>query len=116
MNKLIAPALPSYRLRFGTYNLANAAQDEQSETTNFYRRLSAILQLIATMDLDILVLNELRPYRNRDTGKMCYPPEFLGQIEGYDHVYDYNNATGMSFGNAILYKRNKFYPLQTVKR
>jgi endonuclease/exonuclease/phosphatase family metal-dependent hydrolase len=102
-------------IKLGTFNVANAVTDEKSETTNFFVREEAVLKTIKDMNCDVLVINELRPYMNRTDSSQCQPVTFLGKLPQYAHVYDYMNGSPLSFGNAILYKRDVVYPVKTVK-
>lgn len=108
------PEMP-VSLRVGTFNLANSLLDEKSETTNFFLREPLILDTIDKMKCDILAVTELRPYQNRVSKELCSISSFLGKIAGYDHIYEYMNATPLSFAMGILYCRSKVYPVKTVK-
>lgn len=100
-------------LKVGIFNIANCKADEESETTNFWVRQEALVRQINEIDADVLVLNELRPFRNRVTGDMMQPPAFLGRLERFANVYTYFNASPTAFGVGILYRRDVVYVLQT---
>ena len=105
-------------INIATYNVANSLLDEKSDINNFFLREEFILKLITKLKetgIDILTLTELRPYKNRITGEMRYPPYFLGKINEYAHIYDYMSGNPLSFAMAILYDRTKVYPVKTVK-
>lgn len=112
--KIIVTTTENIVLIIGTCNIGNSIEDEKSEDTNFFVREQFILETIEKMNCDILTINELRPYRNRINGKMCYPSDFLAKIKNYDYIYKYNNATEMSFANGILYKRSSVFPIKEV--
>lgn len=102
-------------LKIGTFNLANSLLDEKSETTNFFSREGAVSDAIKKMNCDVIGLNELRPYRNRVTGEMCHPSNFLGKLEDYAHIYEYMSADPLAFAIGLAYRRSTVYPIKTVK-
>lgn len=101
-------------IKIGTFNVANALNDEKSEMNNFFKREKQVVETIRRIKPHVMALLELRPYQNRITGEMCYPPDFLGKLSEYAHKYQYNSANSLAFANGILYDRSVLFPIREV--
>lgn len=101
-------------IKIGTFNVANTLTDEKSEITNFFKRERQVVETIRRIKPHAMAILELRPYLNRSTGEMCYPPDFLGKLGTYAHKYQYNTANPLSFANGIIYDRSVLYPVREV--
>jgi predicted extracellular nuclease len=109
MSKITNIRTIAANLKIGTFNVANSPLEEASKTVNFSLREKQIIKTINDIDADILGLNELRNYGNKQ------PVNFLGKLTNCNHIYDYMNGH-KSMAMGILYKRSKVYPMQIVKK
>jgi len=92
------------------YNVDMAMREEAHEATKWANRSSRVKSLIKDVDADIVCLQEMRrlpenPSINR----------FLAEFDDYRFQLEYRNSSALSFGQAILYKPEKYYPLKSVK-
>lgn len=114
MNPNIYTIVPDYtktHLKVLQYNIDNAVREEKYEHTKWMNRKDRVVKLINSIDADIVCLQELRKL----DGAISIN-QFLAAFEKYDFKVEYRNASKYSFGNAILYKPDKVYPVQTVKK
>ncbi len=102
----------SHRFKIMTFNVDQALREEAHDETKWNVREPRIRALIEEVDADIVCLQEMRKLPDaRSTVN-----EFLSSFKKYDFVIGYRNASSLSFGQAILFKRDRFYPMQTTKK
>ncbi len=99
---------PVYRVL--QYNVDQAMREEAVEATKWSNRFPRIKKLIDEVDADIVCLQEMRKLPNTITVN-----EFLASFKQYLFVVEYRNSSLLSFGQAILYKPEKLYPVKTTK-
>ncbi len=108
-------SVPNFRtsFKFMTYNIDQAMREERHEDTKWKNRKSRVAALIREVDADIVCLQEFRKLPDNET-----PEQFLATEFGdtYRFGIDYRNPSSMSFGQAILWKPDKFYPMRFEKR
>ena len=102
---------PATRFTLATYNVDQSMREEKVDETKWVNRAPRIRALIHDMDADILCLQEFR----RLPGVKESAEQFLASLDPYRFVIDYRNASPLAFGQAILYKPSKFFPLKTEK-
>lgn len=113
--KFVSNISTKTKYKIGTYNIANSIQDEKSESSKFCQRIDKIIDTIVKLDCDILGINELRQYHDINN-ELAYPNNFLGKIKNnYSYVYEYMNNSDLSFANGQIYKRDKVFPVKTIK-
>lgn len=101
----------SSNFRLLQYNVDQAMREEQFEDTKWNNRYSRVTSLINDVDADIVCLQEMRKL----PGTISVS-QFLSSLSKYQYEIGYRNPSLLSFGQATLYKPEKVYPLQTVKR
>lgn len=102
----------SFKLQFKflQYNVDQATREEAFEETKWANRASRVKALIEQVDADIVCLQEFR----RLPGYPSRPEEFLASFGKYRFAIHYRNSSPMAFGQAILYKPEKFFPVQSA--
>lgn len=93
------------------YNVDQAMREEKVPSTKWNVRYPRIQKLINEVGADIVCLQEMR--KLPDTISVN---RFLASFDQYSYEIGYRNSNTLSFGQATLYKPEKFYPLQTVKK
>ncbi len=95
-----------------TYNVDQAVREEQHEETKWKNRKGRVGALIREVDADIVCLQEFRQLLGNET-----PEQFLANELGsiYRFSIEYRNAGSMAFGQVILWKPDKFYPMLSCK-
>lgn len=93
------------------YNVDQAMREEKHETGKWNYRKERIAKLIKETNADIVCLQEMRQLPECESVN-----KFLSSFDEYDFKVEYRNASKLSFGQAILYKRDKFYCMETAKR
>jgi len=93
------------------YNVDQSMREEATSETKWNNRYPRVKKLIDEVNADIVCLQEMR--KLPDTISVNH---FLALFPQYSNILEYRNAHPLAFGQAILYKPEKFYPLQTVKR
>ena len=101
----------SRNFRLLQYNVDQAMREEQFEDTKWNNRYTRVTSLINDVDADIVCLQEMRKLPGTISVN-----QFLSSLFKYQYEIGYRNPSLLAFGQAILYKPEKFYPLQTVKR
>ena len=101
---------PSFKLL--QYNVDQARREEKYEETKWNNRVDRVEKLIVDTCADIVCLQEMR--RLPDATKTVN--QFLSSFKDYYFDVAYRNASLLSFGQAILYKPDKFFMVQTVKK
>ena len=103
----------SNSFRFLTYNVDQAVREEAFEETKWENRKKRVAALIKEVDADIVCLQEFRQLSGNET-----PEQFLASHFGdtYRFSIEYRNPGPMAFGQAILWKPEKFYPIRSEKR
>ena len=98
-------------LRALTYNVDMAMREQKVEMTKWGKRSARVRALVLDANPDFCCLQELRklPGENPIT-------EFLSSFTGYDFEYGYRNSNELSFGQAILFKPSKLYPMEISKK
>jgi endonuclease/exonuclease/phosphatase family metal-dependent hydrolase len=102
---------PTVQCKLLQYNIDMAVREEKYEATKWMNRKDRVAKLINSIDADIVCLQELRTL----DGSISVN-QFLSSMDKYHFKVEYRNPGPLSFGNAILYKPDKFYPLQTMKK
>jgi len=113
MQQYLETQLPNFvnKFKFMTYNIDQAMREEKYEETKWMNRKDRVAALIRDVNADIVCLQEMRQLPNSVTAN-----QFLGQFEEYFYEIAYRNPSLASFGQAILYKPTKFYPMKSVKK
>lgn len=113
MNSNLHVDVPEFELRFKVlqYNVDQAMREEKYESTKWNNRYKRIRALIEEIDADVVCLQEFRKL----PGAELTTEQFLASLSGYRFVVDYRNAGPLAFGQAILYKPEKFYALEHRK-
>lgn len=96
------------RFKILQYNVDQAMREEAHEATKWAKRSSRIKALIEQVDADIVCLQEFR----RLSGSR--PEEFLASLDKYRYTIHYRASSPLSFGQAILYKPDRFFPIETM--
>jgi len=99
------------KFKIMTYNVDQAVREEKYENTRWMNRKSRVVSLIKEVDADIVCLQEMRQLPDSVT-----PNQFLAEFDQYFYEIGYRNSSTLAFGQAILYKPTKFYPMQIVKK
>lgn len=94
------------------YNVDQAMREEKVPMTKWNNRVSRVEKLILDANADIVCLQEMR--RLPDCVKTVN--QFLASFEDYYFDVAYRNSNLLSFGQAILYKPDKFFARRTVKK
>ena len=97
--------------KFMTYNVDQAMREEKFEDTKWCNRKNRIEKLIKEVDADILCLQEFRQLPDNESVN-----KFLSNFDEYKYEIDYRNPSRLSFGQVIMYKSSKFYPIQKIKK
>jgi len=98
-------------LKFMTYNVDQAVREEKFENTKWINRMNRVKSLINEVDADIVCLQEMRKLPNSPSVN-----SWLGGFDKYYFEIGFRNASTLSFGQAILYKPDRFYAARTIKR
>jgi endonuclease/exonuclease/phosphatase family metal-dependent hydrolase len=102
----------AFTFKLMTYNVDQSVREEKVEATKWDVRAPRVKRLIEAVDADIVCLQEFR----RLPGVAQTAEQFLASLgPTYRAVLEYRNPSPMAFGQAILYKPERFYPLQTRK-
>jgi endonuclease/exonuclease/phosphatase family metal-dependent hydrolase len=97
--------------KFLTYNIDQSVREEQFDQTKWMNRKDRVRNLIKEVDADIVCLQEMRQLSGAiSTNK------FLAEFDDYFYEVAYRNPSPLAFGQAILYKPNKFFPVKIVKK
>jgi endonuclease/exonuclease/phosphatase family metal-dependent hydrolase len=102
---------PVTEFKFLQYNVDMAVREEQFENTKWISRKDRVTKLVNEVDADIVCLQEMRQLPNNDPIN-----KFLSGFDRYQYDLGYRNASTLSFGQATLYKPEKFYAMKTVKQ
>jgi len=94
------------------YNVDQAMREEKYPSTKWNNRVDRVEKLIREVNADIVCLQEMR--KLPDAKKTVN--QFLSSFENYYYDVGFRNSSLLSFGQAILYKPEKFYAKQTVKK
>lgn len=113
MNTNLHIHVDNYKTNFTImqYNVDMSVREEKYENTKWNNRKDRVASLINVINADIVCLQEMRKLEGTPSIN-----EFLSSFNRYHYKVEYRNPGSLAFGNAILYKPDKFYPLQTVKR
>lgn len=93
------------------YNVDQAMREEGYPETKWVNRMERVKRLIDEVDADIVCLQEMRQLPDSPTVN-----RFLGSFTQYRYTVAYRNPGAASFGNAILYKPEKWFPVESVVR
>jgi endonuclease/exonuclease/phosphatase family metal-dependent hydrolase len=106
----IHPPSKTYRFTLLQYNIDMAVREEKHEETKWANRGARVAKLIRAVDADIVCLQELRDLPGQ--------PPILQWLAQFSDVYgievSYRNASSLAFGQAILYKRTKFFAQEKI--
>jgi endonuclease/exonuclease/phosphatase family metal-dependent hydrolase len=121
---------PTYKFDYKVlqYNVDQAVREEEFEATKWNNRYPRVKQLIDAVDADIVCLQEMRWLgdANHLARGPCRDPlqlpntlsvnRFLASFDQYHSKVEYRNGSPLAFGQAILYKPQKLFPLKVVTR
>lgn len=94
------------------WNVDQAVREEQHEETKWINRADRVVALIREVDADVVCLQELRHLPGNET-----PAQFLSRFaDVYDYELRMRNPSNMSFGQAVLFKKDKFFKSDTIVR
>jgi endonuclease/exonuclease/phosphatase family metal-dependent hydrolase len=96
------------------YNIDMALREEDYPETQWQNRYERVRELVLRSGADIVCLQELRTLPVN--GKPQSPEAFLASIEGYHFVLQYRSPNPLAFAQAILYKADRFYEVNSAKR
>lgn len=113
MNSDLEINVPNFvnQFKFMTYNVDQAMREEKFEETKWKNRKDRIIKLIKEVNPDIMCLQEFRQLPENESVN-----KFLSNFDDYKYEIDYRNPSSLSFGQVIMYKSDKFYPVQKIKR
>lgn len=95
------------------YNVDQACREEKYENTKWNNRYERVVKLILEVDADIVCLQEMRKL---DTSKITVQQFLVLFDEQYDYDLRYRNPTRLAFGQVVMWKREKFFPLKKEVR
>lgn len=93
------------------YNVDQAMREERVEETKWMRRRDRIRALILEVDPDIAFLQEFRILP--DVAET--PQQFLASFSDYEFYLAHRNPGPLAFGQAIMWKKSRFYPGNYMK-
>lgn len=113
--QIVAPVgLPVPNLRVLQYNIDMALREEDYDNTKWTNRCARVRAVLEQSNADVICLQELRTLPV--DGQAQTPEQFLSSIKGYRFCLEYRSPNPLSFGQAILYKADRFFALSTCKR
>lgn len=96
---------------FCSYNVDMAVREEKYDETKWSLRKHKIEEFINTSGYDVICLQEMRQLDGNED-----PVEWLAQFKDYNHVCMRRNPGKLAFGLAVLFKKDKFYLLESLQR
>lgn len=98
-------------LKFLTWNVDQAVREEKYEKTKWMNRKDRVVSLIKETGADIINLQEMRKLSGAISTN-----RFLAEFDDYFYEVGYRNPSELAFGQAILYRPSKVYPVKVVKK
>lgn len=96
---------------FCSYNVDMSFREEKFEETTWERRMHKIERFINESGYDVISLQEMRQLAGH-----VDPIEWLSQFENYNFVCMRRNPDKLAFGQAVLYKKDRFFLVESLQR